>query len=106
MATIEKTDATGMEMGLNTRELIACSPRARINTATEKGNFTESHSSYEKKDWLVATSEHVWTVKDRCPLPLMDERLDRLGTLGGNRASREYEYVTALEMFRVFIRCR
>jgi hypothetical protein len=26
MATIEKTDATVIEMGLNTRELIACSP--------------------------------------------------------------------------------
>jgi hypothetical protein len=62
MATIEKTDATGIEMGLNTRELIACSPGARIDT--EKGNFTESHSSCEKKDWRVATSEHVWTTHD------------------------------------------
>jgi hypothetical protein len=49
---------------------------------------------------------YVVTVKDRRPLPLMDEQLDRLGTLGGNRAGREYKYVTALEMFRVFIMCR
>jgi hypothetical protein len=83
---------------------------------TEKGNFTESHSSCEKKDWRVASGDqrtcvdrrwfYVVTVKDRRPLPLMHERLDRLGTLGGNRAGREYKYVTALEMFRVFIGCR
>ncbi|KAH0813926.1 hypothetical protein GEV33_008865 [Tenebrio molitor] len=67
MATIEKTDATGIEMGLNTRELIACSPE----------------HVWTDRRWF-----YVVTVKDRRPLPLMDEQLDRLGTLGGNRAGR------------------
>ncbi|KAH0807758.1 hypothetical protein GEV33_015032 [Tenebrio molitor] len=70
MATIEKTDATVIEMGLNTRELIACSPLASGDQRT-----------CVDRRWF-----YVVTVKDRRPLPLMDERLDRLGTLGGNRA--------------------
>jgi hypothetical protein len=62
----------------------------------------------------LATSEHEcrsglsycrWfnavTIKDRCPVPLMDERVDRLG---GNRASREYKDVTVLDMFSGFCR--
>jgi hypothetical protein len=65
-----------------------------------KGRLRLATSEHECRDGLsYCRWFNAVTIKDRCPVPLMDERLDGLG---GNRGSREYKYVTVLDMFSGF----
>jgi transposase InsO family protein len=122
MATIGKTDAAKMEIKLITQEPVACSPyrmplaekevlRGILEDLLINGIIRESTSSYASPILLVKKKTgdyrmcvdyrrlNAITVKDKYPLPLIEEQLDRLG---GNSEGRKYKYFTALDMFSGF----
>lgn len=122
MATIGKTDAAKLEIKLVTQEPIACSPyrmplvekrilRDIIGDLLVNGIIRESTSSYASPILLVKKKTgdyrmcvdyrrlNAITVKDKYPLPLIDDQLDRLG---GNEDGRRYKYFTVLDLFSGF----
>jgi transposase InsO family protein len=122
LATMGNTDAAKLDIKLVTQEPIACNPyrmslhekeilRGIIDDLLINGIVRESTSAYASPVLLVKKKTgdyrmcvdyrrlNAVTVKDKYPLPLIEDQLDRLG---GDGKGGKFKYFTALDMFSVF----
>ena len=122
MTTIGNTDAAKLDIKVTTQEPVVCNPyrmsphekeilRGIVDDLLVNGIIRESTSEYASSVLLVKKKTgdyrmcvdyrrlNAITVKDKYPLPLVADQLDRLG---GDGKGGKFKYFTALDMFSGF----